>query len=424
MNFILKKLNNPQQNKLCKVLWTIVSLIYLVMLASFFILPFLGRIRATNIAFTVLWYISCALLIELIIEKPLREKNYKGLINIAYLSPLILFFALVFVGKYYEIKQLTVLYSFYWALLCFLALIVLGIFLRAGKETSKHITEKPPLNKKISTMYLILLLTIIAFVLSIVFNTKVQLYIFGIILSLTFMMVALSNYQKWTGKNVALIVKTATFIDFLLGLGIMIYLIYIIQDKVLQNVILIIISAITGGLLTLLGVAWTIKRQDEIRKEDAIKQAKPYFVIDGLYSNIVIQDFMISNQDVEDKPFFYGISTNGFHIHNSNNADAIIIGCTINDNFYPCNPRFFKRDDVIQIWLTGNQRMHFTNKIENIAVIAKDLLDNQYQYACTFEEISHGSAKIEKNNGDIQDEFDYTYQVFDIALPKEYKEQL
>lgn len=47
--------------------------------------------------------------------------------------------------------------------------------------------------------------------------------------------------------------------DFLLGIGLTVYLIYIIPNSSLQEILIPIISAVYGGLLTLVGVAWTIK---------------------------------------------------------------------------------------------------------------------------------------------------------------------
>lgn len=47
--------------------------------------------------------------------------------------------------------------------------------------------------------------------------------------------------------------------DFVAGIAITIYLIYIIPSQSLQNIVLIIASALFGGLITLVGVAWTIK---------------------------------------------------------------------------------------------------------------------------------------------------------------------
>lgn len=47
--------------------------------------------------------------------------------------------------------------------------------------------------------------------------------------------------------------------DFIVGISLTVYLIYIIPNKELQEIIIPIIAAVYGGLLTLVGVAWTIK---------------------------------------------------------------------------------------------------------------------------------------------------------------------
>lgn len=65
--------------------------------------------------------------------------------------------------------------------------------------------------------------------------------------------------------------------DFLVGIGLTVYLIYLIPEKELQTIILTIVAALYGGLITLVGVAWTIKKSDKDRKEDEIKHEKPYF---------------------------------------------------------------------------------------------------------------------------------------------------
>ena len=64
---------------------------------------------------------------------------------------------------------------------------------------------------------------------------------------------------------------------FVFGIALTIYLIYLIPDTTLQAVVIPIIAAVYGGLITLAGVSLTIKKSDKDRKEDRIKEAKPYF---------------------------------------------------------------------------------------------------------------------------------------------------
>ena len=61
-----------------------------------------------------------------------------------------------------------------------------------------------------------------------------------------------------------------------------VYLIYLIPEKELQAIILTIVAALYGGLITLVGVAWTIKKSDKDRKADEIlkkadEEAKPLY---------------------------------------------------------------------------------------------------------------------------------------------------
>ena len=68
--------------------------------------------------------------------------------------------------------------------------------------------------------------------------------------------------------------------DFLVGVALTVYLIYIIPGKTmeingvvvidnsLREIITTIVSAVYGGLLTLVGVAWTIRKGDDDRRRD------------------------------------------------------------------------------------------------------------------------------------------------------------
>lgn len=65
--------------------------------------------------------------------------------------------------------------------------------------------------------------------------------------------------------------------DFLLGVGLTVYLIYIIPNACLQEILISIVSAVYGGLLTLVGVAWTIKDNNNKKRQDELNKAKPMF---------------------------------------------------------------------------------------------------------------------------------------------------
>lgn len=77
----------------------------------------------------------------------------------------------------------------------------------------------------------------------------------------------------------------------MIGIALTIYLIYITPTvNNLQSIVTTIIAAIYGGLLTLVGVAWTIRKQDEIRRDDEKKRFKPHF---NIYHGELVNGFKI-----------------------------------------------------------------------------------------------------------------------------------
>lgn len=110
-------------------------------------------------------------------------------------------------------------------------------------------------------------------------------YIIGIVL----IIINISSMVKtFLSKDSAL--KKLLPFDIIVPLVIGICLLWLLEDEKLQDIATTIVASHFGGFLTLVGVAWTIKRQDEIRKEDIAKReeerkqeeiakAKPFFSI-------------------------------------------------------------------------------------------------------------------------------------------------
>lgn len=91
-------------------------------------------------------------------------------------------------------------------------------------------------------------------------------------------------------KTFANEVKVARFmlaLELVIGLGLTIYMIYIIPIDSLRTIVTAIVAAVYGGLLTLSGVAWTIHRSDRLKKEEEIQKAKPIFTFEMQYTEKV-----------------------------------------------------------------------------------------------------------------------------------------
>lgn len=73
-----------------------------------------------------------------------------------------------------------------------------------------------------------------------------------------------------------------------------IYLIYIIPNYDLREIVSVIVAAIYGGLLTLVGVAWTIRQSAIQKHEDELAKAKPLFT----FNFFTERNPMISNRKI------------------------------------------------------------------------------------------------------------------------------
>lgn len=105
-------------------------------------------------------------------------------------------------------------------------------------------------------------------------------FVFGTLIMLIIFMNVWSSFASPNTKTK--FQKYSILQDFLIGIGLTIYLIFIIPNQELQTIVIAIVAAIYGGIITLAGVAWTIRKSDKDRKDDEIAKAKPYFSFQSL----------------------------------------------------------------------------------------------------------------------------------------------
>lgn len=68
--------------------------------------------------------------------------------------------------------------------------------------------------------------------------------------------------------------------DFVITIALTVYLIYIIPDASMQNVVLVLVSAIYGGFIALVGVAWTINDGQQREAESKRLEKIPYLQVE------------------------------------------------------------------------------------------------------------------------------------------------
>lgn len=276
----------------------LIAIIGIAITVAFIAVPFLHN-QINDIVAKCIWYPSCLLFVAFAIatvfKKPKTPSKYPlfDFLGDLGLIPMMIIFSSAFVINYYDTA-----YTWWWAIFVLVALFlpffVFGMrsFLKKEKEYTK---EQVKASLKICWKYVGFYWLIDLFYMAIfnywiadeqsqtiwltlqfVFGGLAMVYIFY---NLT--RAFLSNAQKhWWGL----------LQDFLWGIAITVYLIFLIPDSALQTIVMTIIAAIYGGLLTLVGVAWTIKDANDEKKKDLILQHKPIIYAHMMNSFVTLKE--------------------------------------------------------------------------------------------------------------------------------------
>ena len=235
-----------------------------------------------------------------------------------------------------------------------------------------------------------------------IFNKwSVWIYILGgIVLLITFYNLAkafVNRTSRETFDNVVLI------LDFLVGVALTIYLIFIIPNETLQTVVTAIVAAIYGGLLTLVGVAWTIRNGDKARAEDLRrveaerteqerKKYIPYLKVTKHDTTqiaaqaSIFRDIDFNNEEemaqLQDRPFVV-VNIDSFKIKNISDANILLMGINLDNQFYAFNKTFLlERNEVCVITTTGLSFIQTLNLFSKMFIVLNDILGNTYQCEC------------------------------------------
>lgn len=208
------------------------------------------------------------------------------------------------------------------------------------------------------------------FYMSFIIDSLVWRFIFGVII----MLVIFFNLSKAFINASIPQPKWGLVHDFIVGVGMSIYLIYSIPNPDLQNVVIPVVSAVYGGLITLVGVAWTIRHGQDERKRDEFQKAKPLFSFNMMYAPLAT---------VEGKRVCFDEDDNNkqrnnqvvFEIENSDRSAFVIERLFHDGQWWSL--------DANKVVLPGKTiyvEFHFTEDVNNLFVEAKDALGNCYYY--------------------------------------------
>lgn len=251
-----------------------IAVVGLASLIAFLVVPFLHNCIDHTLAQWI-WYPAVAILVLGSIVGNARNKRpmfktplfeFLGRWGEFSAYPIIIS---IFVFNYYEID-----YAWMWVIFGIVALCVPAFFLSLLMFHIKNNlpSEEAKQKSSLNIMKSILLYWFIDLLYMSIFNDwLIPTFIFGI-LSIVIIFFNLTNAFLNGAKSLRFFIV----LEMILALIMSGYLIFIIPNQSLQEIVLTIVAALYGGILTLVGVAWTIKQTHEDDTKKDVQRNTPY----------------------------------------------------------------------------------------------------------------------------------------------------
>ena len=253
------------------------------------------------------------------------------------------------------------------------------------------------------------------FFMSFIIDNLVCKFIFGGLVVLIVLYNLSMAFLNQTVKNGNKLLKLGLLQDFVVGLGMSIWLIYLIPDSDLQTIAMTMVAAVYGGLFTLVGVAWTIRKGDKDRKEDLQRlenerkeeerrKYSPVFSV--VNKNIDMEKrVIITLDDVEniDKIVIQSDDTDNIRlqpicIENSSKVEFYVYGFLFDDEFYAAPEKFLIKKDYYFV-VHFLKALSFARNYE-ISLCIEDLIENKY--SVKLSSVIKDNAMYVKGNGQLQ----------------------
>lgn len=183
----------------------------------------------------------------------------------------------------------------------------------------------------------------------------------------------LSNRKRKTFENICLL------LDFVIAIAASVYLIYLIEDCSLQDIVTSIVSAIYGGLLTLVGVAWTIKHTNDINYQKKQEEVKPFFYQTIRYDKTLkVMKFILLDGKETDYIMLIHF------LKNSSKIEFRIESIELDDSTYvPEFDSVIEKNQTYKIACFLNEKKR---KYKNIILNARDVNNNSIKYEIVMDE--------------------------------------
>ena len=363
-----------------KIFNIVLHVLVAIAFCGFIVLPFLHNVIDKTLG-QWLWYpcLVIFLVYSFIPNKKMKEQSkYVQISSSGGILQLLFIISGIFVISYYDTG-----YNWYWFAFALIAVsIPIGcVTVKAWAESKNtYSTEQVKaanirLGKYIMFYWLIDLFYMACFnqwlVLQFVFGGVAMLIVFY---SLTDAFLSESKTNKWL-----------LLTDFILGIGLTVYLIYIIPNDDLRNIIIPIVSAVYGGLLTLVGVTWTIRHTQKERKEEEIKKSKPIFTFNMLLNPL--DNIMGKKVCFDDNLVQYPCNVTA-EIENSDQSVFSIEKVYHDNKWWTVEGNKIVLPNKVVIF-----DFNFSTDVNNLFMEVKDTLENSYYYEIKVLNINFVSLK-------------------------------
>ncbi len=316
---------------------------------------------------------------------------------LVFLATLIIYLAIIL-----PIRICVVSFSWHWFVFGLAAVVIPFAFIHFQLWSQKKLSfaDDQKKNANVVTVKYILYFWFLDCLYMVIFNQWILwIYILGIITLVKIFYGLAVTFLGKKQKNA--ILDISIVFDFLLGVGLTVYLIYLIPDEFnnLQTIVTAIIAAVYGGLLTLVGVAWTIRKQDQIRREDDKKLYRPIVVVanswDSNFKKVLLTKFsneLISYEKRENLPIETYL--NSICIQNTEFTPFYIFGVLIDNTYMLAENKIYVDRNGGFVISCEQQLLHTKTEIDSVSLIIRDLLGNYYKIPLKMNKVI--SNKIEQ----------------------------
>ena len=383
-----------------KILYIITRVHDIICILSFFTLPFVKFPKTVRLVFLITWIYTCLVIwggylffsyrakdkLKDYREEYTRDKIVYWISEIGMCLCMAATFLLIFIERNYASK-----FSLF-EIIAFFALIV--FFVSALSKLFASYKNNYKQLARDTILSLLILLCILSVAIGVIAHNTEHPFVDNILIAMGAFPLAIGGlYAVCKTFLVANIEskKPDTFVFSILlfvGIGIIcgIILRYMVTDQYLQQILTTIFAAVLGGVITLAGVAWTIKdgnskREKDLqgielsRQEEDKKKNKPYLCLDTTGNNKIKID----------------IKQSGYNLGVQVLTDVIFIfkGVILDGTFIEAE-RLIPQKESFRIEIN-------IKDYENVSFIGCDVLDNYYKFDLEFYMISND--KIVKSIG-------------------------